>query len=267
MLWAAACGALAGAMLIFPDTAAEAARQGLFLWAHAVAPTLGPFMACMLMLSSRLGGGLWPRVVMGWLCGSPGSARLLLSAKPQGRAALRCAALTGTMSPMFFLGTADGWLGGGGMAVLVCHLLGALLMGLCIPADMKAAAPADPLPLHAALRDSAAALLLIGSCMMLGCVSAALTARALPFLSRELTAALQCGLEVTAGVKALIALGGPLTLPLACAACSFGGLSLLMQNAAFWQESGVGMGRLFLLRLIHGVVSGALCYALTCMLY
>ena len=47
-------------------------------------------------------------------------------------------------------------------------------------------------------------------------------------------------------------------IELLCAACSFGGLSLLMQNAAFWQESGVRIGQLFLLRLLHGLLAGGL---------
>ena len=70
---------------------------------------------------------------------------------------------------------------------------------------------------------------------------------------------MQCALEVTAGVKALTQLNLPFALPLVCAACSFGGLSLLMQNAAFWQESSVGLPQLLLLRLAHGLLSGSLC--------
>jgi len=259
-------------MLAFPGPAREAAFHGLSLWARSVAPALGPFMACMLMLSSRIGGGLWPRVAMGWLCGSPGGAKLMQSAAPEGRCALRCAALTGTMSPMFFLGTVEGWLGrGAGGVILGCHLLGALLTGLCVPADMRAgAAPAAPLSLTAALRQCAGALALIALCMMLGCVAARMAACALPFLPQAGTAALQCALEVTAGVEAVIGLRPALTAPLVCAACSFGGLSLLMQNAAFWQERGVGIGQLMLLRLLHALLSFGLCLAagaLTGMLY
>lgn len=269
MGWAAAFGALAGAMAVYPEAAAEAARLGLSLWARSVAPVLGPFMVCMLMASSRMGGGLWPRVLMGWLTGSPGGAKLTLAAGPRGRSALRCAALTGTMSPLFFLGTVGTWLGSekmGGM-ILLCHWLGALMIGLCVRADMRLCAPASPMLLSDALRESAVALAAVALCMMLGCAAARMAESALPFLSPAAAAALQCALEVTSGVKALIALQSPLTAPLVCAACSFGGLSLLMQNAAFWQAAGVGMGQLLILRLFHGALSFALCFLLTQMIH
>ncbi|MBR5111369.1 MAG: hypothetical protein IK099_14415 [Clostridia bacterium] len=264
MLAAAAFGALAGAMMVFPEAAAEAAYQALGLWARAVAPVLGPFMACMLMLSSRTRGGMAARVAMGWLCGSPGGARLMREAGLRGRSASRTAAMTGTMSPMFLIGTVGGWLGDRrlGWVVFLCHVLGALGAGLCIPPGEKAAVslPA-PMPLGAALRESALALLTVALCMMLGCAAAKMAACALPGLAPAFQAALQCALEVTGGVKSIIALQTPFTAPLVCAAVSFGGLSLLAQNAAFWQDSGVGMGRLALLRLFHALLSGALCRA------
>ena len=97
--------------------------------------------------------------------------------------------------------------------------------------------------------------------MTLGCVAAKIAACAFPSLPPEIRTALQCALEVTGGVKSIIALQTPHDAPLICAACSFGGLSLLAQNAAFWQDSGVGMGKLALLRLGHAAVSGALCQA------
>ncbi|MBR0354726.1 MAG: hypothetical protein IJK35_05100, partial [Oscillospiraceae bacterium] len=37
----------------------------------------------------------------------------------------------------------------------------------------------------------------------------------------------------------------------------------MLQNAAFWQESGVGLGKLLLIRLAHAVISFGLCCALT----
>ena len=113
MLKAAAFGALAGAMMVFPGDAAEAAATALSLWARAVAPALGPFMVCMLMVSGTLGGGAVMRTAMGWLCGSPGGARLMREMGLRGRGALQAAAMTGTMGPMFFIGTAGGWLGNG----------------------------------------------------------------------------------------------------------------------------------------------------------
>lgn len=261
---AAAFGVLAGAMMVFPGAAAEAAMEALTLWARAVAPVLGPFMVCMLMVSSHLNGSIALRTAMGWLCGSPGGARLMREAGLRGRGAMRAAAMTGTMSPMFFVGTVGGWLGDRrlGWMILACHILGAIAIGLCIRRPEKTdAPPAAPLPLGTALRESALALLTVAMCMMLGSVAARMAICAFPALPMEARAGLQCALEVTAGVKAIFSLNTPCAAPLICAACSFGGLSLLLQNAAFWQDSGVTLGQLALLRGLHAILSGALCAA------
>jgi len=264
MLVSAAFGMLAGAMIVFPGAAAEAAMEALALWARAVAPALGPFMVCMLMISSRINGGLALRTAMGWLCGSPGGAKLMREMELRGRGAMRAAAMTGTMSPMFLIGTVGSWLGDRrlGWVIFICHLLGAMAIGLCIRHPEASQAPAaSPLPLGTALRESALALLTVAICMMLGCVAARMAACAFPTLPAEAQAALQCSLEVTAGVKSILALQTLMSAPLICAACSFGGLSLLLQNAAFWQDSGITLGQLALLRLLHAVLSGALCAA------
>ncbi len=263
---ALAFGMLAGAMIGYPSEAAAAAARGLALWAQAIAPVLGPFLACMLMLSSRMGGGMALNTALGWLCGSPGGARLMQGGGLTGKSALRAAAMTGTMSPMFFLGTVSGWLGdpGAGRLILLCHIAGALLLGLCIPAKARSMVrPAAPMPLSAALRDTAGALLTVALCMMLGCAACQMAACAFPRLPEWAAAALQCALEVTSGVKALISLNLPHTAPLVCAACSFGGASILLQNAAFWQQSGVKPIHLLLLRLAHALLSGALCLGLS----
>lgn len=257
-------GVLAGAMLAFPREAARAAMDALALCASSVAPVLGPFMACMLLIVSRLPGGPAVRVLLSWLTGSPGGARLMQTMKPAGRGALRLAAMSGTMSPMFFLGAVSAWLGdaAAGRLILICHLLGAAGVGCCIRGGGACVCPPpEPTPLDRAFRDTALALLMIGVCMMLGGAMSAMIGCALPFLTPGVSAIFQCLTEVTSGVRALIGLQGPFTVPLVCAACSFGGLSLLMQNAAFWREGGVTVGQLFVLRALHGLLSGALCLA------
>lgn len=263
---ALAFGMLAGAMLVYPRQAAEAAAGGAALWAMAVLPVLGPYMACMLMVTSRFSCGPRLRTALCWLCGSPGGAKLMQPLGLRGPAALRYAAASGTMSPLFFLGTVASWLQdpGAGQTILLCHILGALGIGLCFPEGKKRKkTPVSPLPLAAALGETARALCAVALCMMLGCTAARMAACAFPRLPSPLAAALQCGLEVTSGVSSLIALDLPHTPALVCAACSFGGLSLLMQNAAFWQDSGVTLPRLFCLRLAHALLSGGLCFLMT----
>lgn len=266
MGYALGFGMLAGAMLAFPGEAMSAAAEALALWARAVAPVLGPFLVCMLMLCSRVRSGVALKTGLGWLCGSPGGARLMQGCGLRGASALRAAAMTGTMSPMFFLGAVSAWMGdaAAGRRLLLCHISGALLLGLCLPKGEKPGAAAPrPLPLPEALGAAARALLTVAMCMMLGCAAARVAGCAFPRLPPTAAAALQCALEVTGGVKALTALGLPHTGPLVCAACSFGGLSIALQNAAFWQESGVvGLGKLLPLRAAHALLSGGLCWAL-----
>ena len=85
-------------------------------------------------------------------------------------------------------------------------------------------------------------------------------------MQRRITAAafgglagLQCLLEVTCGVRSIVSLSPALAPAYICAACSFGGLSLLLQNAAFWQESGLTLIQLAMLRLIHALCAFAAC--------
>ena len=264
MGYAAAFGVLTGAMLVFPQDAAAAAAQAMYLWARSVAPVLGPFMVCALMIVSRINGGFALRTALGWLSGSPGGAKMLRSIAPRGRAALRGAALTGTMSPMFFLGTVSAWLNdpAGGRLILLCHWLGALILGLLIPGGTPTApGRSAPIPLGQALGDTAQTLLTVALCMALGSVAARMAACALPMLPPIALALMQCALEVTSGAQTVIGLQLPETIPLLCAVCSFGGFSLLMQNAVYWRSAGVSLGTLVGLRLLHALLSGGLCLA------
>jgi len=267
---AAAFGALAGAMLVFPGQAAEAALQGADAFVRAVLPALGPYMVCMLMVTSRVSAPAWALTGLGWLCGSPGGAKLLQPLDMTDDQALRCAAVSGTMSPLFFVGALARWLGdeSAGWLMLLCHLAGAALLALALPAKGKIGkATPSPLPLGKALGETALTLGGVCLCVMLGSAAARMACCALPRLPAWASAALQCALEITGGAGALIDLHLPGTLPLLCAACSFGGLSILLQNAAIWRESGVGFGKLLALRSAHALLSGGLCWALTRVLY
>lgn len=262
---AAALGALIGALLVFPIQAANAARDALAIWAQAVVPGLEPFMVCVLLLVPRIGGGMPLRVGLAWLGGSPGGARLMQEEEQAQHNALHYAAITGTMSPMFFLSTLSGWLGNvpAGWLLLVCHLIGAFLTGRCFPCaavSCPAIARSSEIPgIGSIFRDTALALGTIGVCMMLGSTAAKMAALALPFLSDGIMAALQCCLEITAGAQRIVALNSAYTLPLLCAACSFGGLSILLQNLAFWQKAELRFPQLLGVRAVHALISGTLC--------
>ena len=69
-------------------------------------------------------------------------------------------------------------------------------------------------------------------------------------------------LEVTAGVSALAKLKTPLSLALAAAEVSFGGLCVNAQQLSFLSGTGVKALPFLLIKLAHGVLAFALCYPL-----
>lgn len=107
-------------------------------------------------------------------------------------------------------------------------------------------------------------MLTVGACMALGTVCARLLARALPFLPAGLLSALQCAAEAATGCRALIALNLPReTLwPLLSAACGFSGVSILLQNAAYWGKKDVRLPFLALCALPRAALAALLCRAI-----
>lgn len=74
----------------------------------------------------------------------------------------------------------------------------------------------------------------------------------------ELPAIFWAVLEVGGGAHALLDVSAAPDLPLLCALCSFGGLSILMQNLLFLGKS-IRPGRLLLVRLLHGAAAYGIC--------
>lgn len=266
--WAicAALGALMGMMLTFPSVTAEAAWHGIRMWGLYVLPALFPMLVCMLLLTSRLPGKGWLSILLGMMSGSPGGARLCAKLPGTPRDKKRMAALSGTMSPMFLLSTLPAYLQRPalGPGLLLCHLAGAALTAWVLypPARNKQPAPqpAQPLSLGAAILESGRAMITVCGCIVLGTVAARLIAAALPMLPKGTMIALQCMIEVTGGLHVLSqsALPESPKALLSVMAASFGGLSIQMQNAAFWKESGVGFGHLLCLRFMHALLAGLL---------
>ncbi len=291
----AIAGLLAGCMFYFPREAARAASEACRLWAVAVLPTLFPFLACMLLITgslksrektgvSRLFGLpaiFCPLLALGLLSGSPGGSRLSQEfsvSSPAGRAGLKRFALyAGTMSPMFFVGTLGGWVHSLalGWVILIAHWLGAFLTGQlsrfffkCPPLPENAAAKPDgAFSLAQVMSSAAMAMFTVCGLMVLGSVAAQMVCCALPNLPEGLLAGLQAFLEVTAGCSRILTVPLPDSLPalrpaLLCAAASFGGLSILLQNLAFLQAGGVSFGFLLKGRLCHALLSFGLCFVL-----
>lgn len=135
-----------------------------------------------------------------------------------------------------------------------------------------AAAPSLAGALPEAIAAAARALLSVCGAMMLFAVAAAVLrgvllrlwpgwaqAGAMPL------ALLHAFLEIGGGAYALIgaagsaAVPGQVLYPLLCAACSFGGLSIWLQNLAYTGQS-IRPGALLLYRAVHGALSFGLCW-------
>ena len=295
-LISALLGAAAGAVIAYPQIAFAAAKAGLEAFCLSVLPALLPLLFLMLLLSSRVKRSVPALIPMGLLCGSPGGARLLAPLCADRQTACFCAAVCGTMSPMFFLGTLSAWAGvpQAGPPLLLSHVGGALLCGGAVritqklrerknkknkgatqsPSSMDqtvsartASVPYTAVPhgdsvlsVGRAALQAAQAMLTACACVTLGFVLSALLSAILR-VSPLLDAALSALIEVTGGAKKLCALTLPkgVLLPALAFATGFGGLSIQMQNAAFIAERGVKIRDLCLLWLLRGALSSLLC--------
>lgn len=281
-LISALLGAAAGAVIAYPQIAFAAAKAGLEAFCLSVLPALLPLLFLMLLLSSRVKRSVPALIPMGLLCGSPGGARLLAPLCADRQTARFCAAVCGTMSPMFFLGTLSAWAGGAllcGGAVRITQKLrerknkknkGATQSPSSMDQTVSARTASVPytavphgdsvLSVGRAALQAAQAMLTACACVTLGFVLSALLSAILR-VSPLLDAALSALIEVAGGAKKLCALTLPkgVLLPALAFATGFGGLSIQMQNAAFIAERGVKIRDLCLLWLLRGALSSLLC--------
>lgn len=259
-------------LLFFPQQASEAARQALSVWGLSVVPSLFPYMVFCRLLSARLKerriSAVPVAVVLGLAGGSPSGASVIASygGGLSPRTLLSLCAMTGTISPMFTLGTLLSWTQNAALCrlLLLCHLLSAVLCGGLIrlwgpnrplrsSVSVSDAVPPDP------LSQSIDAVLQVGGCIICYSVLAGLL-RLLPFLGRQAYAILHSLLEISGGIHALCLLSMPHRLQAICMAalCGFSGFSILSQNHAFLAPLGVRMGHLMAFALLRAVLAGAL---------
>lgn len=280
---------LAALMLLDSDTVLNAVNGAAGVFVRSVMPALFPMMV-LNGLSARLSGRekRWMTVGFCWLAGSPASAQRLEGLRERGelpeRALLPLAAATGVMSPLFFVGSLGSRLPNpaGGWLLLTAHWLGALAAAGLIHGLSRRFSPTEKAEtfrpeertagrasLLAALPDSlrqvGTALLSVCGAMMLFSILAAFFRQGLSFLlpgwtadHPEVPALLWALLEIGGGAHALLDVSPTPDLPLLCALCSFGGLSIWMQNLLFLGKS-IRPGKLLLLRLLHGAAAYGVC--------
>lgn len=276
-------GFLLALMLRYPMQSVQAAADGLHTFAQGVLPALFPYMALCQLLSPALARmrrvpRALPVTALAFLGGSPGGARLIALLCAQGALSPRqtrmLAALTGTCSPMFLLGTVSAWACSHalGVCLLLSHWMGAALCALCVRAfdrsEMPQSAapgssppPETPPSLASAVQGSAQAMLTVGGCIALMTVAARLCACAFPALGSGAQAALHAALEMAGGAHAILSLGLPprTAAVCVCAAVSFGGVSVLLQNLSFLRTVGISVPYLALCRALHALFAAALC--------
>lgn len=282
----AACAAL---LLIFSGTAMQAASRAAQVFVSGVLPALFPMMVLGRLLPARSKGERsrfpWLAVPFGLASGSPASAQrawlLWDSGAVDTAQAQRLLCATGVMSPLFFTGTLAAWTGRpAACAVLLgAHWAGALLCA-CLwrpgAADTPRQSSANAMEkqravtLPEAISQSAQALLCVCGAMMLFSIAAALLRELLmlacPVWTQKngrLLAVLWALLEIGGGASAVLEAYEAPPFALLCALCSFGGLSIWLQNLLFARPI-IHPAKLLGMRALHAVVSYGLCRLALC---
>ena len=258
-----------GALLLFPQICAQAAKEALIVWGLHVTPSLFPYMVLSRMLAERLKKTSLPPwctcALLGALGGSPSGAALIACAHTRlsAKNILALCAFTGTISPMFFFGTINGWTKDSLLCgqLFLAQFLGAALTAILVrilPFRVSSTKTDDAIKEkneRGTMAQSIDAVLQIGGCIICFSVFAALMSL-LP-LPQELLPFLHAVLEISGGVHAVIRFPfSEFTRQIILAAVSgFGGLSILSQNLLFLKPAGLRGETLFLLSLIRALFS------------
>lgn len=259
-------------IVVKPDYFTSSARNGLTLFASSVLPALFPFFFCSLLLTEI--GGVYALSKslgkpFGKLFGSPNISAFpafisIVSGYPAGASTLknlydsgymntddvkRSLSFTSTSGPLFILGTVSGGVFGNqliGVVILLSHYIATFLNGL-VWRKKKIENHENFLPnekvdvnLGNVVSSSALAMLSVGGyivvCNMLIDAIALLSIDLPPILSSILYG----GIEMTRGtIFASKIMPLPLSVAIATAICTFGGLSVTLQSYSFLSSCGI----------------------------
>lgn len=258
-------------LIIFPADTADTALHALTLWATNIVPILFPYMVFSKMLCSRLNSFHIPAfpfvAVLGLLGGSPSGAGIIaanchfLSV----RSLDTLCTLTGTLSPMFILGTVQTWIAYPhmGRRLFICHWLASASCAWIIwltsadkPCKPSYAPEIETHKSFSPIEQSIDAIFQIGGCVILYSVLAGMIGKilfAFPFMKMIIHAIL----EVAGGVHAIC--NTPLAEEakgiLIAALLGFSGLSIISQNHATLKSLGISMRKLVSFAALRATLS------------
>lgn len=258
-------------LLLFPQPCANSVRTALRIWSIDVVPSLFPYMVFCRLLSERLRKKQFPAYItvpcLGLLGGSPSGASILcvscssLSRKIQ----IILCALTGTLSPMFFIGTVNSWIHDNHMSILLllAHLFGACFASILVFLFfddrfffVSDTLPSSPFQETDPIQGSLQSILIVGGCIVIFSVLAELI-RLFPFISIRAAAMAHAFLEAAGGMHELTqqSLDRETLAILLAAFSGFSGLSILYQNALFVRPLGIRMQTLIVLAFFRALGS------------
>ena len=219
-------------------------------------------------------------MLLSLLSGYPAGARTVAELASDGRLqkgdVFDTACLASTSGPAFCLGAAAAMFGSSaaGIVLFGSHLLAVWSAGFLLPRLTRHKANPAPPPLpkarepfSALLISAVQAVLSVGALIALFFCLKEMLFSILPPLSGYGEGILSGLLEVTAGVSALANLKTPLSLALAAAEVSFGGLCVNAQQLSFLAGTGVKMLPFLLVKCAHGLLAFAFCYPLALLVF
>ena len=289
----------AAVFLSSPARFGQSVLNGLMLWLTAIVPTALPLLVVLsLMVRSpaflsltrrlspfaeklfRIPGAGAGAMLLSLLSGYPAGARTVAELVSEGRLqkgdVFYTACLASTSGPAFCLGAAAAMFGSpaAGMVLFGSHLLAVWSAGFLLPRLTRHKANPAPPPLpkarepfSALLFSAVQAVLSVGALIALFFCLKEMLFSILPPLSGYGEGVLSGLLEVTAGVSALANLKTPLSLALAAAEVSFGGLCVNAQQLSFLAGTGVKMLPFLLVKCAHGLLAFAFCYPLALLVF
>lgn len=289
----------AAVFLSSPARFGQSVLNGLMLWLTAIVPTALPLLVVLsLMVRSpaflsltrrlspfaeklfRIPGAGAGAMLLSLLSGYPAGARTVAELASDERLkkgdVFDTACLASTSGPAFCLGAAAAMFGSpaAGIVLFGSHLLAVWSAGFLLPRLTRHKAEPAPPPLpkarepfSALLISAVQAVLSVGALIALFFCIKEMLFSILPPLSGYGEGVLSGLLEVTAGVSALANLKTPLSVALAAAEVSFGGLCVNAQQLSFLAGTGVKMLPFLLVKCAHGLLAFAFCYPLALLVF